>query len=352
MIEWSEYKRLSTTKKTLKTMTLPAVRVNEDQQIAFLLNARHVLQQARDLGNVKKIVDAAAAAEIFAKRQHLSEETIGLAYALKIEALAKLGAILKETPRADGGDATRRARFQIGTELTPTLADLGIYDRKISMIAVQLASLPDETIAAIANREIKLYEALRRQRRAERPPVSLPSGTFRVLYADPPWAYENTGADEDDSWGRAGKHYPTMSIDDLCALPVRDIVAADAVLFLWVTSPLLAECWPVIDAWGFTYKASIVWDKAAHVFGHYVAVQHELLLICTRGSCLPDHPTPMPPSVMTIRKSRTHSEKPDAFRALIDQLYDGGADQKVELFSRRPVPGWTMHGNEPIAATV
>ena len=53
--------------------------------------------------------------------------------------------------------------------------------------------------------------------------------------------------------------------------------------------------------------------------------------------------------MITAERSATHSEKPEAFRAVIDALYDGGADQKLELFARRQVPGWTAHGNEAAA---
>ena len=117
----------------------------------------------------------------------------------------------------------------------------------------------------------------------------------------------------------------------------------DAVLFLWVTSPLLEECFPVIKAWGFKYKTSFVWDKVGHNYGHYNSVRHELLLVCTRGSCTPDAKE-LFDSVQSIEKSRNHSEKPERFREIIDTLYASG--QKIELFSRQTVPGWKAWGNE------
>ena len=192
----------------------------------------------------------------------------------------------------------------------------------------------------------QLRVALRRSKRlASFDAGPLPDGPFRVVYADPPWAYDDSGViTTKGGYGRAERHYPTMSIEDLCALDVRSRVADDAVLFLWVTSPLLGECWPVIEAWGFDYKTSIVWDKRAHNYGHYVSVRHELLLICTRGSCTPDEPTPMPESVMAIRRSSEHSEKPQEFRALIERLYPLGS--RLELFAREAVPGWVAYGNQ------
>jgi N6-adenosine-specific RNA methylase IME4 len=194
--------------------------------------------------------------------------------------------------------------------------------------------------------DVGLAEEQRQARYAKsRPP--LPPGIFRVLYADPPWWYSNSGVIvASDNYGRAARHYPSLTIEELCALDIRAHVADDAVLFLWVTSPILGQCWPVIEAWGFQYKTSMVWDKQAHNFGHYVSVRHELLLICTRGSCLPDHPTPMPDSVISVPRSDVHSQKPEVFRNIIDQLYDGGAEAKLELFARCSVDGWTQYGNE------
>lgn len=167
-------------------------------------------------------------------------------------------------------------------------------------------------------------------------------GQYRVIYADPPWMYGN----RPPSGSGQHEHYPGMTIADICKLPVEAHATKDAVLFLWTTSPfLLMNPGPreVIEAWGFTYKTSIVWDKVRHNFGSYVSVRHELLLICTRGSCVPDRPTPMPDSVQTIRQEGEHSAKPEDFRRLITQLYDG---PYLELFARQRTPGWAAFGND------
>jgi N6-adenosine-specific RNA methylase IME4 len=195
--------------------------------------------------------------------------------------------------------------------------------------------------AAVKQGDMKITEARRQlQRRtvAEETPA-MPTTTYRVIYADPPWKYGNQGLDD---YGHAERHYPAMNIAELCSLNVRTLADADAVLFLWVTSPLLAECFAVIEAWGFTYKTSFVWDKVRHNFGHYNSVRHELLLVCTRGSCLPDAPT-LFDSVQTIERTE-HSVKPEEFRQIIDALYTTG--RRIELFSRREAAGWERWGNE------
>lgn len=173
-------------------------------------------------------------------------------------------------------------------------------------------------------------------------------GQYRVIYADPPWSYNDRGqVTEGTAYKRAEAEYPCMTITDLCKLPVEAHTTKNAVLFLWATSPmLLYNPGPreVIEAWGFKYKTSIVWDKVLGNFGHYVHGSHELLLICTRGSCLPDQPTPSPDSVQTIRRSDVHSEKPEEFRQIIEKLYTTGP--RLELFGRKPVEGWSVFGND------
>jgi N6-adenosine-specific RNA methylase IME4 len=107
---------------------------------------------------------------------------------------------------------------------------------------------------------------------------------------------------------------------------------------------LLQRCFAIIEAWGFRYKASFVWNKDAHVPGFYNSVRHEFLLICTRGSCTRDIDT-MTPSVQTIKRSDKHSEKPRKFYDIIESMYDHG--RKLELFSRGTAPeGWDTDGNE------
>lgn len=172
--------------------------------------------------------------------------------------------------------------------------------------------------------------------------ATLPTDMFRVIYADPPWSYGNSGSGL-DHYGPAERHYPTMSIADLCAMPIKSITEDNAVLFLWVTSPLLDECWPVIKAWGFEYKTSFVWDKVKHNFGHYNSVRHEFLLVCTRGSCTPDV-NKLFDSVQTIERTDTHSEKPDEFRGIIDTIYPNG--KRIELFARTKHDTWECYGNE------
>lgn len=187
------------------------------------------------------------------------------------------------------------------------------------------------------------YELRRQIRHAKYEEAApLPDGPFRVFYADPPWEYSQ----QIDKYGPAARHYPTMTLEEICAIgaDIETRAEDDAVLFLWVTSPKLEEGLAVAKAWGFDYKASFVWDKVLHNYGHYNSVRHEMLLICVRGSCVPDE-SDLLDSVQQIERSPEHSEKPEEFRAIIDHLYHRG--NRLELFGRKNVAGWTVWGNEP-----
>lgn len=189
--------------------------------------------------------------------------------------------------------------------------------------------------------EVKMTEAYRQMKRDEiSKRVQLPESKFRVIYADPPWEYGNT---QPDYQTEQRDYYPVMKLSDICAIPVRDITEEDAVLFLWVTSPILEESFQVIKSWGFKYKASFIWDKIKHNIGHYNSVRHEFLLVCTKGSCQPDV-RKLFDSVQSIERTE-HSRKPEEFRKIIDTLYPLG--KRIELFARGKVAeGWETYGNE------
>ena len=163
-----------------------------------------------------------------------------------------------------------------------------------------------------------------------------------MIYADPPWHFEVYN-EESGVERAAGNHYPTMSLDEICALPVADLATDDAILFMWTTVPHLRESFDVLVAWGFQYKTNIVWVKDKIGLGYLVRNQHELLLIATRG----DIPTPLPaqrPASVINAPRREHSRKPDEAYDLIERMYP--ELPKIELFARQRRPGWEVWGNE------
>lgn len=161
--------------------------------------------------------------------------------------------------------------------------------------------------------------------------------SFTTIYADPPWQYGNqsTRASTDN-------HYSTMTIEDICELPVSQIVEDKAVLFLWTTNGFLEDALTrVIPSWGFTFKSSIVWVKPQMGIGNYVRNAHEFLLIANRGGMIPNGKS----QISWHQADRTkHSEKPDAFRHIIEKMVPQG--ERLEMFARNAFPGWTSWGNQ------
>ena len=197
----------------------------------------------------------------------------------------------------------------------------------------------EETSKDMKQATLSGLEKIWQMNNVEEPPP-IPIGKYRIIYADPPWKY---GDQLIDGYGAAEHHYPTMTIDQLCELPIKELGADNSVLFMWVTSPVLDECFEVIRSWGYHYKASFIWDKVKHNYGHYNSVRHEILLLCTRGSCLPDN-SELFDSVQQIERSDEHSKKPQEFRSIIENLYTSGP--KIELFARGEYDGWKTWGNE------
>jgi N6-adenosine-specific RNA methylase IME4 len=161
---------------------------------------------------------------------------------------------------------------------------------------------------------------------------------FEVIVIDPPYEYDkNKGT----SYRLITNHYPTMSVTELMQYPVRP--AKDAIIFLWVPPALLETGLALVKAYGFNYKTNMVWDKVKLGAGYWVRVQHEHVLIGTRGKF------GRPPSSIYMRsvltKKRTeHSKKPEALQDWLDRAWPDKT--KAEYFARRPRPGWAIFGNE------
>lgn len=210
---------------------------------------------------------------------------------------------------------------------------------------VEVASLPPEKQELFLNMAVEdklsvrdLREQIRRSNIEEKT-AELPQSKYRIIYADPPWQYGNSMP---EYFTEQANHYQLMTLEDICAMKIRAITEDNAVLFLWVTSPILEDAFKVIEAWGFKYKTSFVWDKIKHNMGHYNSVRHELLLVCVKGSCTPDN-LKLFDSVVSIERTE-HSVKPEYFREIIDTLYTSG--KRIELFARTTVDGWEAYGNE------
>ena len=186
---------------------------------------------------------------------------------------------------------------------------------------------------------------------------------YQIIYADPPWSYRVWSEDKKVAQGTAKAHYNTMSIEDICKLPIKYIVDYDCKLFLWTTPPCLQEGLQVINAWGFEYKTiAFAWVKTNKRFnpeqttflpettidrfygiGHWTASNIELCLAALiPGGRLNRQAKDI--SQIVIANRREHSRKPDEVRDKIVRLC--GDLPRIELFARQKTEGWDVWGNE------
>lgn len=164
---------------------------------------------------------------------------------------------------------------------------------------------------------------------------------YPIIYADPPWRYENPPMGGTNR--SIENHYPTMTLEEICALPVAELATEDALLYLWATAPKLAECMKVIEAWGFEYRTNLVWDKEVIGMGYHARNQHEILLVAKRGEIPPPEAGKQPASVHRERRG-DHSAKPTFYYEMIEAAYP--QLPKIELFCRSPRDGWAVWGNQ------
>jgi len=179
-----------------------------------------------------------------------------------------------------------------------------------------------------------------------------PNKKYSIIYADPPWEYKQTGSVK-GSRGMAKHKYDTMSTQDICELPVKNISLPNSILFMWATFPNVGEALKVISAWGFVYKsAGFVWVKKNRKsdsyfwgMGAYTRANAEPCLIAV-GSEFKAKKQILSHSVHQIIDTPVeyHSKKPDIVREKIIELV--GDMPRIELFARQRHEGWDAWGNE------
>lgn len=171
---------------------------------------------------------------------------------------------------------------------------------------------------------------------------------YKIIYADPPWRYNDRACN-----GACGAHYKTMRFKDICALPIKDITDKDAILFMWVTYPMLKEGLELMEAWGFKYKTiGFQWLKLNRKnkmpffgLGRWTRGNTECCLIAIKGN-----PKRVSNSVFQLIQSEieAHSKKPDEARQKIIELM--GDLPRIELFARESKSGWDCWGDDPSLA--
>ncbi len=339
------------------------VRASQVQLVQYEA-ARQAVAECVRIDEAAEIMDKAAAMAAYA-RQRDDKQLEGWLAEIKCRAVVKIGGLSRKLDASRGG-ANPKATLPAGGKSKAAV----LADAKISTSAAQRYEAVAEADEAEPTRGEKYYvdckaqgkaptlgglrNALKGDRRRERETElaaktaraseQLGSTLYPVIYADPPWRFQpysdKTGMDR-----AADNHYPTVTVEKLCEMKVP--AAADAVLFLWATVPMLPEALDVMKAWGFAYKSHFVWLKDRPGTGYWNRNKHELLLVGTRGKIPAPAPGDQYESVIAARVGK-HSAKPAHFAEVIDEMFPQLAG--IEMFARGPRLGWDVWGNEVPAA--
>jgi len=316
--------------------------------LSKLSNAQRALAEAKTLPELRNVRDQAVAVVEYCKAAKLGTPLVNQAVEIKLRAERKAGGMLNKSVRKGGAPKSHAV----------TLESLGI--EKMQSHRWQLiASVPEKLFekyiedgTASDTKELTtkgvLQLAARQPVKASRNCTSgglngtkaenladVDGQTFGTIYADPPWKYGNqaTRASTDN-------HYDTLTVDQLCEMPIAKLAADKCHMHLWTTNAFLPDSFRVIAAWGFEYKSCFIWCKPQMGIGNYWRVSHEFLLLGVKGSATFRDKSLM--SWGTFRRSK-HSAKPEEVRGFIER---GSPGPYLELFGRRARDGWTVFGNQ------
>lgn len=296
-------------------------------------------------------------------RRHLSESQRGMV-AAKLANMAQgertdlqPSANLQKVSRAEAAELlnvserTVNAAAKVKDEGAPELAQAVETGRASVSAAAEVATLPvEEQREIVAKGEAEILKAAKEirakkaqanaQARAEIKAQSLPlpDGQYQCLVIDPPWPIEKIERDERPN--QVGLDYPTMTLEELAALPVQDLAADDCHLYLWTTHKFLPDALKLAEAWGFRYQCLMTWIKNVGFTPFSWMYSTEHVLFCRRGSLALDK--------MGLRldfhaKVREHSRKPNEFYNLVAQASPG---PRLDMFSREAREGFEQWGFE------
>lgn len=180
--------------------------------------------------------------------------------------------------------------------------------------------------------------------------IAFAGGTqFGTVLADPPWRFTNRTGKMAPEHRRLSR-YSTMTVDEICDLPVSRIAASRSHLYLWVPNALLKDGLEVMEAWGFEYKSNLVWHKVrkdggsdGRGVGFYFRNVTEILLFGVRGKDVRTLKAGRTQVNLLATRKREHSRKPDEQYEVIESCSWG---PRIELFSRGVRSGWSCWGNQ------
>jgi N6-adenosine-specific RNA methylase IME4 len=170
---------------------------------------------------------------------------------------------------------------------------------------------------------------------------------YRTIVADPPWHYGRSGRLHSFKIRRTvgAMPYDTLSVDEIASLPIGDLAAANAHLYMWTTQKYLRDSFAIVEQWGFRYSKLLTWCKPPTGFtmGDTYGNASEFVLFGIRGSVKSNKRVPR--DWFEWPRKGGHSAKPEAFLDLVEQVSPG---PYLELFARRDRLGWDTWGDQSL----
>lgn len=325
-----------------------------DKSLVFLGEARRAIERAKGIPELKEIRDKAEAVRRYCKAAQMNQDIQNHAAELKLRAERRAGDMLKGMVKR-GGD--RKSKYHDDTLKLDALGltklqasrwqrEATVPEREFERFLKEPGGTGEITTAGL----LRLAAAHKKKTRLSSADngedaeglvrdLAQVYGQCRCIYLDPPWAYR----DESCS-GSAKAQYPTMTEEEICALPVAMLFHPDGVhVWMWTTWPMIRDGVPhrVLDAWGVRWVGELVWLKPGLGVGRWLRPSTEILALAVCKNNFPLRADNQRGHIEAKREG--HSRKPDVFYETIETLSTG---PRIELFARRPRAGWWRWGNE------
>lgn len=321
--------------------------MKKDYAIARMEVARRALAEAETAPEIKRVMDLAAAAELYARRQGLGDEVVLRGHRLRVDAQKKLGDVLRMQENRGRPKKPAPDRFNLKalglTEEASIAAQLVSEEARVD--PSKFEDYRENRLPLKALKRARLERRREAKRKANAEIVSKAvkadeiKGRFSCLLVDPPWDWGDEG--DVNQLGRAKPDYATLGIGEIEKLPVGELADKDAHLYLWITNRSLPKGFGLLEAWGFRYVTMLTWPKPSFGMGNYFRGQTEHILFGVKGSLglrRKDASTLLPE---WKRGSGGHSSKPMEIYQFIESCSPG---PYLEMFSRGERKNWVMWG--------
>jgi N6-adenosine-specific RNA methylase IME4 len=355
--------RVALEPRPTEAMTEVLALVDDETQIfdALIADGQRALAKAKTVWDARGVRERAAATRDVVSRARRLSKSQGVrngvldaelnAAELWIDAYRLEGVLLialQEAGERDVAGGDRKSSSRTVT-MIPTNAELGYSHNMEVARAVGVSRVPESVVVTYKAKQREKRDpctmaGLLRywadwQKRGAAIDVPLPVGTFRTLVLDPPWPMDKLARVESPQQG-SRLDYPTMTLEEIEALPIKSRSAPDTQLYLWVTQRFLPVGLDLVKAWGFTYHCLLTWLKPGGFAPFSWMFNTEHVIFAYRGNF---ELRELGLKIGFQADRGAHSEKPDAFYQLVERA---SFEPRLELFARRERPGWSVWGDE------